>query len=70
MSKVKEIDRLINEIADFLVIHPDMVNLSQVSGGFKADVNMSGHIIAGETKKDSISAMNSLLEICQQSKIS
>lgn len=65
---MKEVDRIANEIADVLLIHPDSVNLSQVSGGWMADVLSSGKTIQGETVDDPIRAMNSLLEEARKTK--
>lgn len=65
---MKEIDRIANEIADVLLIHPDSVNLSQISGNWIADVISSGKIIEGETVDDPILAMKSLLEKARKTK--
>lgn len=65
MSRVKEIDRLCNEIADELSIHPDMVNLSQVVGGWLADINLDGDIIEARADEP-IDALNKLLNKCQK----
>jgi hypothetical protein len=61
MSFMKEVDRIANEIADVLVINPDSVSLSQVPGGWMADVLISGEIVRSETLIDPIKAMEDLL---------
>jgi hypothetical protein len=68
MSYMKEIDRLANEIGDILVINPDTVNLSQVSGGWMADIYTSGQRIESEILDDPIKAMENLLCKTQKSR--
>lgn len=69
MSRVKEIDRLCNEIADELSIHPDTINLSQVVGGWLADVNVCGLIISFESS-NAVEALEGLLDKCRERKVS
>jgi hypothetical protein len=68
MSYMKEIDRLANEIGDILVINPDTVNLSQVSGGWMADIYTSGQRIESEILDDPIKAMQDLLSKARKSR--
>lgn len=65
MSKMKEIDLIVQEVADVLCIHPEQVNLSQVPEGWFADVYTCGKSIKGEISGDPIDAMNSLLEVAR-----
>lgn len=69
MSGMKEIDRICNEIADELSIHTDTINLSQVVGGWLADVNVCGFIISFESP-DAVEALEGLLEKCKKRKVS
>lgn len=66
MSNMKELDRLTNEVADYLAIIPDMVNICQVPGGWQADVNVSGCIVTGDVVDGPIVAMQNLLTKCQK----
>lgn len=63
MSRMKEVDLIAHEIADVLHIHHEQVNLSQVPGGWLADVYSCGETIQGSVLDDPIDAMNSLLEV-------
>ena len=65
MGFFKQIDILANEIADALVMNPDDVNLSQVTGGWLADVKLGGKNIEGEVKDNPIDAMESLLTLAK-----
>lgn len=66
---MKEIDRIANEIGDVLVINPDSVNLSQVAGGWLADV-YSGATLESEVMPNPIQAMENLLKKAKRQKVS
>jgi len=58
MSTMKDIDLLVNEIADVLGVHPDSISLSQIPGGlWLADVSN----IESEPLDSPIKALESLL---------
>ena len=61
LGKFKEIDIIADEIGHALVMNPDDVNLSQVTGGWVADVNNHGLTLSGEVCDNPLSAMESLL---------
>ncbi len=59
MSTMKEINLLVNEIADVLGVHPDSISISQRPGGFwMADVSN----IESESRNSPFDALNNLLE--------
>jgi hypothetical protein len=68
LKDMKEIARLLDEIADVLAINPDIINLSQVSGGWMADVYSSNQRIQSETLENPTRAMEDLLSKAQRSR--
>lgn len=59
MSAMKEIDLLVNEIANVLGVHPDSISISQRPGGlWMADVSN----IESDSCNSSLNALNNLLE--------
>jgi hypothetical protein len=59
MSAMKEIDLLVNEIADVLGVHPDSISISQRPGGlWMADVSN----IESESCNSAFDALSNLLE--------
>lgn len=61
MKEEDKIEKLAEEIADELKINSDMVNLSQVVGGYFADIYTNSHKLEGNVCKTPLSAMKSLL---------
>ena len=59
---------LAKEIATLLVTHSDIINLSQVPGGWFADVYVSERYV-GEVCSDAILAMRSLLRRVQERRV-
>ena len=62
MGKFKDLDIILNEVADKLAISDEMVHLSQVCGGWLADVYTNGFDIKGNVCKTPDAAMKSLLK--------
>ena len=63
MGWMKQIDELAEEIANILLVNPNSIDLGQVCGGWRADVQGQ---LEGEVKKDPIEAMKSLRDAARR----